>query len=65
MSEPAPKNDIVRSLINVALVDGACIALGVVLFLFTNNIIWLIAGILIGAVLSVPALLKVFRTARK
>lgn len=65
MPDTESRNDIVRRLITVALIDGAFIVLGVILFLFTDSIIWLIAGILVGAVLSIPPLLKVFRTARK
>ncbi|MEM1390583.1 MAG: hypothetical protein AAGG45_05840 [Pseudomonadota bacterium] len=64
MEQDQPQNDKARALISAVLIDGVFLILGVVVFLFTGNLLWLIAGIVLGAVLSVPPLLRFFRGPR-
>ncbi|MEM1035945.1 MAG: hypothetical protein AAGI14_04210 [Pseudomonadota bacterium] len=64
MSETGSGNPIARALVMAALIDGVCVVVGLVLFLMTDNILWLIAGFVLGAVFSLPQVLKIFRGPR-
>ncbi|MEL6473140.1 MAG: hypothetical protein AAFQ21_03590 [Pseudomonadota bacterium] len=58
----AGRNDPVRSLISAAMIEGACILVGVAGFLGTGNWVWLVGGILMGLGFSLPALITYLRT---
>ena len=53
-----------RDLVRAALIDGVCILAGVGLFLATGNMIWVIAGVLLGAGFMLPAVIKLIRAQR-
>lgn len=48
-----------KILVTAALVEAPVLVLGVVLFLMTDNPIWIVAGALVGAAIMIPAVLKV------
>ncbi|MCI4644049.1 MAG: hypothetical protein MRY64_04630 [Hyphomonadaceae bacterium] len=62
MSKPAP--DAMRALVLAILIDGLCICAGVALYLGTGNLVWLIAGLLLGAGFVLPAIIKFMRARR-
>ena len=50
-----------KKLLQVAVLDGALIMVGVVIFLMTQNVVYLIIALLIGAAISTPLLLQAVR----
>lgn len=51
-------------LTRAALIDGVCVLGGLVLFLVTDNWIWLVAGALLGLGFILPALITVMKSRR-
>ncbi|MEM1087934.1 MAG: hypothetical protein AAGH90_09395 [Pseudomonadota bacterium] len=64
MTDGGSKNDVARLILQAVLIDGGVVLIGVVLFLFFDDPLWLIGGIVLGAILSLPPLLKIFRRSR-
>ena len=62
MSKPVP--DAMRALIQAILIETVCIGGGIAAFLMTDNLVWLFAGILLGAGFTLPALITFLRARR-
>lgn len=62
VSKPVP--DAMRALIQAILIETVCIGGGIAAFLMTDNLVWLFAGILLGAGFTLPALITFLRARR-
>jgi len=51
-----------RALMSAALGDAACVGGGVLAYLATGNIAWLAAGLLLGAGLALPVIIRQSRS---
>ena len=55
------RKDAIRGLINIALIEGAVLMLVIGVFLYTNNIVHLIGGVIGSTLIFTPMLLRWIR----
>ena len=56
MTEETPEGQ--KVLIQACIIDAVCLAGGIGLFFVTGSWIWIVAGALLGAGFSLPAIIK-------
>ncbi len=53
------KEDPAKILIKAAIIEAPVLILGVVLFLMTGNLVWIIGAAVLGGAIMIPAVLRV------
>jgi hypothetical protein len=61
-NKPTPKQ--MRALVKAGLYEALCIVAGVIGWLATDKIIWIVMGILAGLGFSIPAIITFIREAK-